>query len=736
MLSGKRQSLSITPGPYAPIINAVLSVPVAVLFSLAIQGSLSYIIAIVSLGLLISLDLRRGLGKLLLGFAVSFLASVYAIANSVLGRGLSMSPYGDWSLLAVALPPSLGVLVAGLFLSDRTRYKMVVANVVASATLAIGFGIGSGMQTSVNASSNLSISTPLALLLLGFPANGAQIVLLHFLNKLWKAKKFSLAMMPTAFFAYNLLSVYAYLVSQDVSQLYAFISSLGFLPVLVVVGVGSGSLAGKVSRGVATVPTTAQAMRPTAPPSIIVRGDTSVRPGREQRIMVATQSGGKRRDMGTIDATITRPGGGTDSLRLSHVGAGEYKAFYQPRASGSYAVHIVAVSKDHMKADQSFSFTVQAPPVQHPPPATRPPIPQSRPPPAPPPRPPPAAPMQRSGVPIVGPSIPRLDGWDPKVWVNQEVHGYTIREHLATGLTGYVLRASFGQAGTEMAIKIPILRSGTAAHALDETMSEATRLLELSEQSKYVVQLRGILLDRLNVQEILKGNTALYLKSPPAIVMELMKGGTAKRLLEDLSYDSLFYSEKWGSIIMLIGYMIATGLETIHKAGFVHLDVKPQNILFNVKPPATGLEMIDQMRSGTLVPKLADLGSAVRVGGKVAQFTPEYAPGEQVLGSSAAPKMDIYALGASLYNLLTKTPVTSKKLLEMMNSVTNNPDSSKAANDLKSAWNVFDPDFSRVANFPSAIPVLRKMLARDPQQRLEAGEVASSLRNLGGMTRS
>jgi serine/threonine protein kinase len=329
-----------------------------------------------------------------------------------------------------------------------------------------------------------------------------------------------------------------------------------------------------------------------------------------------------------------------------------------------------------------------------------------------------------------------LDNWDPRVWVGQEVHSYKITEHLATGLTGYVFRASFGQAGTEMAIKIPILRTGAGAAALEETMSEATRLLELSEQSKYVVQLRGILVDRLNIQEIVKGDTQLYLRSPPAIVMELMKGGAAKGLLEDASYDSLYYSEKWGGIVMLIGYMIATGLETIHNAGFVHLDVKPQNILFNLKPPATGQEMRDQMKSGTLVPKLADLGSAVRIGGKVGQFTSEYAPGEQVLGDSTASSMDIYALGATLYNMLTKTPVNSKKLIELMNTMTSNPGSGRTASDLKSAWNSFNPDFDRIAKLAPLVPVLKKMLDKDPRHRPSAGSAAALLRDLGDKTLS
>lgn len=282
-----------------------------------------------------------------------------------------------------------------------------------------------------------------------------------------------------------------------------------------------------------------------------------------------------------------------------------------------------------------------------------------------------------------------------------------------------------------MAIKIPILKPGTGSAALEETMSEATRLLELSSQSKYVVQLRGILVDRLNIQEILKGDTGMYLRSPPAIIMELMKGGAAKGLLEDPSYDALYYSEKWGNIVMLIGYMIATGLDTIHNAGFVHLDVKPQNILFNLKPPSTGQDMRDQLKSGTLVPKLADLGSAVRIGGKVGQFTSEYAPGEQVLGDNASSAMDVYALGATLYNMLTKTPVNSKKLIELMNSMTTTPGSGRTANDLRSAWNSFSPDFDRISKISQAVSVLKKMLDKDPRHRPTAGTAADLLRDLG-----
>jgi len=710
----KARGLPFMRDSLGPILTVVLAVPIAFLFGLGIQGdSSAYIIGLVSLGVLTSLDLRSGLSKVGVGFAVSFLASLYVIGHSVSGQGFSPLSFGDLSLLLIALPPSIGVLLAGLLFSRATPYKMIKANVVASIALAVGLGLGSALE----AGSALSVDslTIVFFIALGVPANIAQMILFHFLDKLWRTKNLSMSMMPTLFFSFNLLAVLGFVATGDLRQLYPFVSSLGFLPALALVGAGSSNLVQRISLG------------PSLGPSITITGAPMVRQGKELTIKIATQFGGQARKMAKVVATITRPGGKTESLRVSQVSTGEYSAYYRPGGSGNYAVHVSATSKEHQTANESFSFDVQTPSPAHqvsqPPSQIRPsPQPSAMPSPVPPPRPP---------VPFVKGSIPKLDNWDPRVWVGQEVHSYKITEHLATGLTGYVFRASFGQAGTEMAIKIPILKTGTGAAALEETMSEATRLLELSAQSKYVVQLRGILVDRLNIQEIVKGDTQLYLRSPPAIVMELMKGGAAKGLLEDPAYDSLYYSEKWGGIVMLIASMIATGLETIHNAGFVHLDVKPQNILFNLRPPATGQEMRDEMKSGTLVPKLADLGSVVRIGGKVGQFTSEYAPGEQVLGEGATASMDIYALGATIYNMLTKTPVNSKKLIELMNATTANPGSGRIASDLKFAWNSFNPDFERVAKLAPAVPVLKKMLDKDARHRLSAGSAAASLRELG-----
>jgi serine/threonine protein kinase/predicted Zn-dependent protease len=88
---------------------------------------------------------------------------------------------------------------------------------------------------------------------------------------------------------------------------------------------------------------------------------------------------------------------------------------------------------------------------------------------------------------------------------------------------------------------------------------------------------------------------------------------------------------------------ICEGLEEAHRAGVVHRDLKPQNI------------MID--REGNA--RIMDFGIARSVKGKgitgahVLIGTPEYMSPEQVDGREAGPRSDLYSLGIVLFEMLT-----------------------------------------------------------------------------------
>jgi serine/threonine protein kinase len=86
---------------------------------------------------------------------------------------------------------------------------------------------------------------------------------------------------------------------------------------------------------------------------------------------------------------------------------------------------------------------------------------------------------------------------------------------------------------------------------------------------------------------------------------------------------------------------LAQALDAIHSLGWVHLDVKPQNILIT--------------REGRTM--LADFGIAQRRGMLTHACTPTYASPEQAAGDRpVGPWSDIYSLGAVLYELVAGHP--------------------------------------------------------------------------------
>jgi serine/threonine protein kinase len=127
--------------------------------------------------------------------------------------------------------------------------------------------------------------------------------------------------------------------------------------------------------------------------------------------------------------------------------------------------------------------------------------------------------------------------------------------------------------------------------------------------------------------------------------MEMFEGTT----LEDSSTLSL-------GDVLLVFRMVATGLNTMHQQGYVHCDIKPNNILIN--------------KSGSI--KIIDLGQSCKIGTTKSriQGTPDYIAPEQVRRKALGPKTDIFNLGATMYWALTgkniPTLIPNKKTGSML----------------------------------------------------------------------
>jgi serine/threonine-protein kinase len=175
------------------------------------------------------------------------------------------------------------------------------------------------------------------------------------------------------------------------------------------------------------------------------------------------------------------------------------------------------------------------------------------------------------------------------------------------------------------------------------------------------------------------------------LVLEYVDGPSAQTLLEE--YGRLEVGDA-----VHIGLDIARALEHVHSRNIVHRDIKPANILLT--------------RSG--VAKLADLGLAKRTdeashltANRQGFGTPYYMPYEQAMQArSADARSDIYALGATLYHLVTgEVPFSGANHLEVME---------------KKGKGYFLPAGSINPKVPAALDaILNKMMALDPRDRYQ-----------------
>jgi serine/threonine protein kinase len=120
----------------------------------------------------------------------------------------------------------------------------------------------------------------------------------------------------------------------------------------------------------------------------------------------------------------------------------------------------------------------------------------------------------------------------------------------------------------------------------------------------------------------------------PYIVMEYVRGQTLRELLRE---RARFTPER----TIEVTASILDALEYSHRAGIVHLDIKPGNVMIT-----TGDEV--KVMGFGIARSLAETGAVVG--------TAQYISPEQARGESADARSDLYATGCVMYELLTGRP--------------------------------------------------------------------------------
>jgi serine/threonine-protein kinase len=127
----------------------------------------------------------------------------------------------------------------------------------------------------------------------------------------------------------------------------------------------------------------------------------------------------------------------------------------------------------------------------------------------------------------------------------------------------------------------------------------------------------------------------------PYLVMELVEGPTVANLMAQGALPIVD--------VLSIVSQICDGLTAAHAAGIVHRDIKPANLILT----AYGVVKICDFG----VARLLDASVAQNLTGPVAAMgSPGYMAPEQISGGTIDPRTDLYALGCTIYAMLTGRP--------------------------------------------------------------------------------
>ena len=258
---------------------------------------------------------------------------------------------------------------------------------------------------------------------------------------------------------------------------------------------------------------------------------------------------------------------------------------------------------------------------------------------------------------------------------------YTLTAPIGAGGMGAVWRAHDDLLRRDVAIKEVLLPPGVPpddqAAMYERTLREARAAAGLSHPS--VVRVYDVVTDN----------------GRPWIVMELL----AARSLADLVRDDGPLPSR---ALAKIGLSLLGALEAAHRAGVLHRDVKPANVLIC----NDGRCVLTDFG----VARIMDDSSAALTSPGMVLGSPQYMSPERALGATFGPPSDLFSLGVTLYTAAEgRPPFDRGDPLATMHAVVYE-----------------DPEPPRRS--PDLAPVLMGLLDKDPQRRWDVERTRAGLR--------
>ncbi len=195
-----------------------------------------------------------------------------------------------------------------------------------------------------------------------------------------------------------------------------------------------------------------------------------------------------------------------------------------------------------------------------------------------------------------------------------QIAGYDIVAKLGEGAHSslYAVRDSKGQV---MVLKRVVKEGASQQRYLDQALAEHAVAKEVDHprvrKTIKVIKQRSV----IRVSEVL-------------VLLEMVDGVT----LED-------YKPRTQLDVCRVFDQAAEGLAAMHAAGFVHADIKPNNIMVTEDKGAVLIDFGQSCKAGAIKPRI--------------QGTPDYIAPEQVKRQAITERTDVFNLGSTFYWVLT-----------------------------------------------------------------------------------
>jgi serine/threonine protein kinase len=196
-----------------------------------------------------------------------------------------------------------------------------------------------------------------------------------------------------------------------------------------------------------------------------------------------------------------------------------------------------------------------------------------------------------------------------------ELSGFTIIKKLGTGARSTIYLALDEETGDTVALKRAVYEKPEDGRIFEQITNEYK--VSRTVQHPYLRKCHKL----IKIRKMLKVRELL-------LSMEMFEGETLEKS-KTLSLGD----------VLLVFRMIATGLNAMHQQGYLHCDIKPNNILINSKGEIRIIDLGQGCKIGTVKPRI--------------QGTPDYIAPEQVKRKHLDQRTDIFNLGATMYWALT-----------------------------------------------------------------------------------